>query len=180
MRTRGSQGPPQGQHFLKPTIELSGQVNGVDDPVTVTYRLRVGVGQYGNETGELMVLQGMVIRVITKEERSHLVALVRVPDEELEPWEQAQPWYLFNDFTVRSVLEEEALSFQGNWKVCSSHLPASNTLMHSRLGANGCVLRTGRRCRTTRLQFAAHGDRPINSVPRYQHYSVSEILLCYV
>ena len=60
----------------------------------------------------------MVIRVVTKEDRSHLVALVRVPNEELELWEYERPWYLFNDFTVQAISEEEALSFQGNWKVC--------------------------------------------------------------
>ena len=26
-------------------------------------------------------------------------------------------WYLFNDFSVREIDEEEALSFPGNWKV---------------------------------------------------------------
>ncbi|GJE87918.1 PAB-dependent poly(A)-specific ribonuclease subunit PAN2 [Phanerochaete sordida] len=99
-RTRDAQGQSQVQHFLQPTIELRGQVNGVDDPTAVTYRLR-----------------GMVVRVVTKEERSHLVAVVRLPDEELERWEKDQPWYLFNDFSVRSLSEDDALSFQGNWKV---------------------------------------------------------------
>jgi PAB-dependent poly(A)-specific ribonuclease subunit 2 len=27
------------------------------------------------------------------------------------------PWYIFNDFMVRNVTEEEALSFPGAWKV---------------------------------------------------------------
>lgn len=27
------------------------------------------------------------------------------------------PWYIFNDFMVRNVTEEEALSFPGTWKV---------------------------------------------------------------
>lgn len=27
------------------------------------------------------------------------------------------PWYLFNDFVVQNISEEEALSFPGTWKV---------------------------------------------------------------
>lgn len=49
-RTRDSQGQPQVQHFLKPTIELNGQVNGVDDQEIVMYRLRVSAVQHGGAT----------------------------------------------------------------------------------------------------------------------------------
>lgn len=55
---------------------------------------------------------------MTKDERSHLVAVVKVPEEEdqHDP-EGSEPWYLFNDFTVRNISEDEALSFPANWKV---------------------------------------------------------------
>lgn len=45
-RQRGQQGQLQTQHFLKSSFELRGQVNGVDDPETVTYKLRVGIRAY--------------------------------------------------------------------------------------------------------------------------------------
>ena len=52
VRTRDSQGTPQVQHFLNPSIQLNGQVNGVDDPASVTYRLRVSVlHSLGGEVG---------------------------------------------------------------------------------------------------------------------------------
>lgn len=40
-RQRGPQGQSQIQHFVKPAMELRGQVNGVDDPEPVLYQLRV-------------------------------------------------------------------------------------------------------------------------------------------
>lgn len=34
--------------------------------------------------------------------------------------EEEDGWYLFNDFAVRRISEDEALSFPGKWKVCTS------------------------------------------------------------
>jgi PAB-dependent poly(A)-specific ribonuclease subunit 2 len=42
-----------------------------------------------------------------------------VPDAE-ERTDLRSPWFVFNDFVVRNVSEEEALSFPGKWKVCES------------------------------------------------------------
>jgi hypothetical protein len=39
-----------------------------------------------------------------------------VPETEVQS-EINSPWYIFNDFMVRNVTEEEALSFPGTWKV---------------------------------------------------------------
>lgn len=74
----------------------------------------------------------MVVQVGEKDKPSHLVALVKgemnsslnerlrseriVPDIELSP-EAATPWYMFNDFVVRSVNETEAFDFSPAWKV---------------------------------------------------------------
>lgn len=51
----------------------------------------------------------MVVEVRNETHAPHLVALVKVPDD---------GWYLFNDFVVQAVSEDEALSFVGAWKVC--------------------------------------------------------------
>ncbi|KAI0350212.1 hypothetical protein OH77DRAFT_1431210 [Trametes cingulata] len=84
--------------FLKPRVELRGHIEGMDDPETVTYELRA-----------------MVVQVVAKDANSHLVALVKVP--EAERAQDAEPWYIFNDFLVQNMTEEEVLSFPSNWKV---------------------------------------------------------------
>ena len=85
-------------------------------------------------TGQLTIPQAIVVQITSKERQSHLVAIIRgkfhlltvtrinlrslilVPEAEgghhLE-----SPWFVFNDFVVRNVSEEEALSFPGRWKV---------------------------------------------------------------
>ncbi|PSS06529.1 hypothetical protein PHLCEN_2v3677 [Hermanssonia centrifuga] len=89
------------QTLLKSTVELRGQINGIDDPESILYELR-----------------GMIVQVVTKEKRSHLVALVKVPEGEDDGDLDGQSsWYLFNDFAVRNISEDEALSFSANWKV---------------------------------------------------------------
>jgi PAB-dependent poly(A)-specific ribonuclease subunit 2 len=60
-------------------------------------------------------LCGMVVEIKTEKEDPHLVAIVKIPKEEL-PQNAISPWYLFNDFLVRNITEEEALSFPGTWK----------------------------------------------------------------
>ncbi|RPD59176.1 hypothetical protein L226DRAFT_488705 [Lentinus tigrinus ALCF2SS1-7] len=83
--------------FLKPRIELRGHIDGMDDPETVVYELRA-----------------VVVQVVAKDANSHLVAIVKVPEaEESDP----EPWFIFNDFAVQNITEEEALSIPSNWKV---------------------------------------------------------------
>ncbi|TFY82963.1 hypothetical protein EWM64_g1049 [Hericium alpestre] len=89
------------QAFLRPRIELRGQNNGADDLQSVTYELRA-----------------MVVKVVAKDKRSHLVAIVKIPGDKLGQ-EYTSPWFLFNDFVVQNITEEEALSFPGKWKVPS-------------------------------------------------------------
>lgn len=60
-------------------------------------------------------LCGIVVEIKTEKEDPHLVAIVKVPKEEL-PADVSSPWYLINDFLVRNISEEEALSFPDTWK----------------------------------------------------------------
>jgi hypothetical protein len=81
-------------------------------------------------------IKAIIVQVLSKEKRSHLVAIVKgkqlyfystrftnfvpkpvtVPEaEHLEGL--ISPWFLFNDFLVQNISEEEALSFPGKWKV---------------------------------------------------------------
>lgn len=61
----------------------------------------------------------MIVRIVKKDERSHLVAIIHVPEEDDDEIYRDNPWVLFNDFTVCNISEEQALSFVGNWKVSS-------------------------------------------------------------
>ncbi|GLB35065.1 putative catalytic subunit of the poly(A)-nuclease (PAN) deadenylation complex, one of two cytoplasmic mRNA deadenylases involved in mRNA turnover [Lyophyllum shimeji] len=89
----------RGQTFLKPQIELRGQVEGVDDQLCTAYAIR-----------------SLIVQVTSKEKPSHLVAIVKVP-EAGERTDLKSPWFLFNDFVVQNISEQEALSFPGKWKV---------------------------------------------------------------
>jgi hypothetical protein len=81
----------------------------------------------------LMVFKAIIIQVVSKERHSHLVAIIkgshlyvplysclieRVTVPEAEGQEGLpSPWFVFNDFSVQNISEEEALSFSGKWKV---------------------------------------------------------------
>lgn len=40
----------------------------------------------------------------------------QVPEEEIQG-AYFSPWFVFNDFTVKNITEQEALAFPGSWKV---------------------------------------------------------------
>ncbi|UKZ87036.1 poly(A)-specific ribonuclease [Trichoderma asperellum] len=64
-------------------------------------------------------LIGMAINIESGQtQKPHLVAMVNVAHAEPNAPGQSQ-WHLFNDFLVRSVSSEEALSFNNSWKVPS-------------------------------------------------------------
>ncbi|KAF5381095.1 hypothetical protein D9615_003865 [Tricholomella constricta] len=89
----------RGQTFLNPRIELHGQVDGINDPIGTLYSIR-----------------SLVVQIMSKDKHSHLVAIVKVPEAEGKD-DLRSPWFLFNDFVVRNISEEEALSFPDKWKV---------------------------------------------------------------
>lgn len=70
--------------------------------------------QVGQKSYELT---GMIIQVHAKG-IDHLVSLIKIPKSERVDG-IASPWYLFNDFLVRNISEEEVLTFSSNWKVPS-------------------------------------------------------------
>lgn len=77
------------------------------------------------------------MHIVTKERYSHLVSIVKgesffipwfifqltfmVPVPEAEDGDNS-PWFVFNDFVVRNISEDEALSFPDKWKV-RNHIP---------------------------------------------------------
>jgi len=44
------------------------------------------------------------------------VAIVKIPEAEGQDG-LLSPWFVFNDFSVQNISEEEALTFPGKWKV---------------------------------------------------------------
>ncbi|KAG8892779.1 poly(A)-specific ribonuclease, partial [Tulasnella sp. 408] len=73
-------------------------------------------------------LRGVVFQVRVTPKESHLVAAIRIPDSErVSP--KASPWYLFNDFVVQNVSEDEALGCPSDWKVpCILFLERQDTI----------------------------------------------------
>ncbi|KAF4453494.1 PAB-dependent poly(A)-specific ribonuclease subunit PAN2 [Fusarium austroafricanum] len=64
-------------------------------------------------------LTGMAINIESgPTQKSHLASMVNVAHSEPEAPGESQ-WHLFNDFLVRSVTTEEALTFNASWKVPS-------------------------------------------------------------
>ena len=120
------------QVFLAPTVELHGQLYEDEEPTSVTYNLRVSSLPL-RLAMMLIALQAIIVQVLSKEGRSHLVAIVKglcsvlctrsnlensAPVPEAEDTEGSfSPWFVFNDFSVQNISEEEALSFPGKWKV---------------------------------------------------------------
>lgn len=100
---------------------------GVDAPVgTAVYRLKVSAGD--NRTVSkvtrrfayirpLFYEQSLVIQIQAPKDPAHLVSVVRVPTD-VESSSEDATWFLYNDFLVRAVPQEEALSFPAStWKV---------------------------------------------------------------
>ncbi|RDA83187.1 hypothetical protein CP532_6442 [Ophiocordyceps camponoti-leonardi (nom. inval.)] len=64
-------------------------------------------------------LIGMTVNIESGQtQKPHLVAVINVAHAEPEAPEQSQ-WHLFNDFLVRSISTEEALTFDQSWKTPS-------------------------------------------------------------
>jgi PAB-dependent poly(A)-specific ribonuclease subunit 2 len=63
----------------------------------------------------IYMLRSMVVQVQADQDIPHLIAIVNMgPSEDKDGKNQ---WYLFNDFLVRPLSAQEALSFPASWKV---------------------------------------------------------------
>ncbi|RBR26581.1 uncharacterized protein FIESC28_00578 [Fusarium coffeatum] len=75
--------------------------------------------QRGMHNIKVYSLTGMAINIESGQtQKSHLVSMINVAHAEPEPPAESR-WHLFNDFLVRSVSTEEALTFNTSWKVPS-------------------------------------------------------------
>ncbi|CAG8466414.1 17986_t:CDS:10 [Racocetra fulgida] len=69
----------------------------------------------GNLDSANYEIMAIIAQIRIEKETPHLVVFIKVPNKELEPGSKG-PWYLFNDFLVRNVTEQEVFNFQGLWK----------------------------------------------------------------
>lgn len=112
----------KGQTFLKPRIKIGGlkeleDGTKEDGGVELEYQIRVSVpSQTCLTMTYVRFIQALVVEIVEKDKHSHLVAIVKVPQAESRK-DLASPWFVFNDFHVQNVSEQEALSFLGKWKV---------------------------------------------------------------
>ncbi|KAI7904509.1 ubiquitin carboxyl-terminal hydrolase-domain-containing protein [Cokeromyces recurvatus] len=67
------------------------------------------------KTCAIYELSSTILQVQEEEEAAHLVSQIKILEAELEP-EANSPWYLFNDFLVRRIRQEEVFSYKGTWK----------------------------------------------------------------
>lgn len=125
MNNRHTGGSKSNTRFLQPEIALSVHTrandtsnNGPNLVIADAHPLPIPDGAVTYE------LRGMIIQIQSDDEAPHLVSLVKVDNEdELKEQDKTpvgssgQVWYLFNDFLVRKISEEEALSFPAVWKI---------------------------------------------------------------
>ena len=122
------------RRFLTPSLGLHGQIDGVDDPEAAVYELRV-CALFTPAGAPLKKHAGTVpccasgyttpaLPLSCDRERYSspdvegfvlYQPLPLVPGSEQDP-EYISPWFVFNDFAVRNVSEEEALNFPDMWK----------------------------------------------------------------
>lgn len=120
--------------FLQSRIRIHGQVEGSDVQVAADYQIRVCCNVKFLSVNANPCLQSLVVQVVTKGKHPHLVAIVKgtsalyillcsglilslVPEAEGRD-DLESPWFVFNDFVVRNISEQEALGFPDKWKVC--------------------------------------------------------------
>ena len=132
------------RRFLTPNLSLHGQIDGVDDPEVAAYELRVRV-LFLSDGVPLTKRAGTVSRCTgghttpafplgrdreryssTNVERFVWDRLLfSVPGSEQDP-ENISPWFVFNDFAVKNVSEEEALNFPDLWKASLQMISGAN------------------------------------------------------
>ncbi|KNZ47967.1 hypothetical protein VP01_5g4 [Puccinia sorghi] len=120
--------PNINHHFLQPEIGISIEPQHHQDGVTPSSRILIGDNRPIEvpDNAVLYELRGLIVQIQADDETPHLVSLIKVsPKPADQPRDKSFPetsisgkaWYLFNDFLVKKISQEEALSFPACWKV---------------------------------------------------------------
>ena len=88
-----------------------------------------------------------------------------MPGSEQDP-ENISPWFIFNDFAVKNVSEEEALNFPDLWKASHQVFSKANRVYVYCAGTCCSVLGEGGREGQDRFQCTAGRDRYFSAQPR--------------
>ncbi|KAF9053213.1 ubiquitin carboxyl-terminal hydrolase-domain-containing protein [Panaeolus papilionaceus] len=94
-----------------------------------------GAGDGINDDGVEYEVRAVAVKVVSRTGKSHLVAIVKVPDVD-DSEGSGSPWYLFNDFVVKNISEEQALDFREKWKI-PSIIYLERVDMHDSLNFSG-------------------------------------------
>ncbi|UZJ51756.1 hypothetical protein CBS101457_001076 [Exobasidium rhododendri] len=103
--------------YLPPMISMN---SSGDDVIVREIRQDEEQERESKRGSAIYTLRSLVVQVQADQDIPHLVAIVKVPriasKEEGEEGKGDQ-WHLFNDFLVRPISSQEALSFPASWKV---------------------------------------------------------------
>ncbi|PWN52754.1 hypothetical protein IE53DRAFT_366908 [Violaceomyces palustris] len=127
---KGPGGKGSGRTYLPPRVAV--EVKGDDVRTRGIWEAK---DLSGLEGSAIYKLRALIVQIQADKDVPHLCAIVRVPEAEAEAeiqvadtdakeaetagkgLKRASPWYLFNDFLVRNIGEEEALGFPNPWKI---------------------------------------------------------------
>ncbi|KAA1130755.1 poly(A)-specific ribonuclease [Puccinia graminis f. sp. tritici] len=129
------------EHFLQPEIGISIEpLPDLPQETNTSSSCRISIGDNHPikipQNAVIYELRGLIVQIQSDDETPHLVSLIKVNNHhkitspsttsttlnlddkpQSENGAGAGAWYLFNDFLVKKVSQEEALSFPACWKV---------------------------------------------------------------
>jgi hypothetical protein len=88
--------------------------------------------------------------------------VVLVPEVDRQPYLKG-PWFLFNDFVVHNISEDEALSFPSTWKVCVHLARLISYLFTRKARSPPCCISSEK----TRALDSTFVVSPMSSILRY-------------
>lgn len=75
-----------------------------------------------------------------------ILTIGAVPEAEVS---DPEPWFIFNDFAVQNITEEEALSIPSGWKVSARLSPITIFVHMTSISGSGRLILGARRCGPT-------------------------------
>ncbi|POW13561.1 hypothetical protein PSHT_07745 [Puccinia striiformis] len=112
-------------HFLQAEIGISIQ----PPPPSSTDRKDSGSNEYSKiligdnhpikvpKNSVIYQLRSIIVQIQDDDENPHLVSLIKVGGGQSKGEDDGSSWFLFNDFLVKKISQDEALSFPACWKV---------------------------------------------------------------
>ena len=148
---------PHGKHFINRSFALAREGTTVQVITNEALGLPLSAVSYD--------LTAMVVQIQAEDDVPHLVCYAKAPSSD-----GSLSWYLFNDFLVRPVPEEEVFSFPSSWKVGLRRVGSAIAADTSR-STDPCrlVLREARRQVAARPGQAADDRRSHHPLSRHQH-----------